>query len=390
MRVALIVEWIDAWRGGAETSTLQYLNEMIERGIEVTVFTRSRPSPRPGLHVQTVHGASMSRTRKSVTFAHRVAGAIREGGFDVIHAISPCIGADVYQPRGGTVAETLERNIALRTHGTSRMLKRLFVRLSPKQRYLLEMERLIMRGKNGPIVIALSDYVVDQLKQHYCLPAERVVKVYNAIELQIADEVTRIGDHQRIREEYGVSADELLVLSVAHNFKLKGIAQWMYALARLRKTGHANIKSLVVGKGVSNKWHRLARRLNIENCLTFTGPSDRVPAFRNAADVLVHPTYYDPCSRVVLEALGTGLAAITTRWDGAAEMIQDGVSGFILGRPDDTSALAERIILLEERAFRIRMAEAAGNCAPQISMSRHCDEMLAVYKRVMAKKGISI
>ena len=41
-----------------------------------------------------------------------------------------------------------------------------------------------------------------------------------------------------------------------------------------------------------------------------------------AADFLVHPTFYDPCSLVVLEALACGLPVITTRANGASELLR--------------------------------------------------------------------
>ena len=71
MRVALVTEWLDAWRGGAETSTRQFMHHLMDAGVDLHVFTRSRPSPAPGLSVHTLNGAAMSRTRRSVTFAVR-------------------------------------------------------------------------------------------------------------------------------------------------------------------------------------------------------------------------------------------------------------------------------------------------------------------------------
>ena len=65
MKVALVVEWLDSWRGGAETSTLQFLHHLMDRGVEVHVFTRSRPSPAPGLHVHTVSGVDVTITGTS-------------------------------------------------------------------------------------------------------------------------------------------------------------------------------------------------------------------------------------------------------------------------------------------------------------------------------------
>ena len=45
-----------------------------------------------------------------------------------------------------------------------------------------------------------------------------------------------------------------------------------------------------------------------------------------AADFLVHPTFYDPCSLVALEALACGLPVITTRYNGA-ERTADAAGG---------------------------------------------------------------
>ncbi|MEK7755998.1 MAG: glycosyltransferase family 4 protein, partial [Planctomycetota bacterium] len=144
MKVALVSEWLDSWRGGAETSTQQFIHHLMDRGVELHVFTRSRPSPTPGLFVHTISGASMSRTRRSVTFSHRVEHILRTDSFDVVHAISPCRFADIYQPRGGTVAETMERNVALRDSAHARRLKRYAARLNLKQRYLLLLERKLL------------------------------------------------------------------------------------------------------------------------------------------------------------------------------------------------------------------------------------------------------
>ncbi len=48
----------------------------------------------------------------------------------------------------------------------------------------------------------------------------------------------------------------------------------------------------------------------------------------------MQPTYYDPCSLVVLEALACGLPVITTAQNGASELMTDGREGYILTAPD--------------------------------------------------------
>lgn len=382
VRIALVVEWLDAWRGGAETSTLQFLHHLMGGGHELHVFTRSRPSPTPGMFVHTVSGAAMSRTRRSMTFAHRVDRLIAHESFDVVHAISPCRSANIYQPRGGTVAESIERNIALRRHRSGRALKRYVNHFNFKQRYMLSMERKLLGGAEGPTIVAISDYVVRQLKAHYHLPDGRIHKVFNGVDADRTDEEVRVRDRKTIRQEFGIAADDLVVLTVAHNFRLKGVQRWMEALAYLVRNGATGVRSLVVGRGDSERWHRLAGKLGIEGVLRFTGPSDRVPALRHAADVLVHPTYYDPCSRVVLEGMAAGLPCVTTVWDGASEMIDEGRSGFVLDDPWDIVGLADRVERLKDAELRRQMGTAAAAAAGAFSMARHAQALTALYESI--------
>jgi UDP-glucose:(heptosyl)LPS alpha-1,3-glucosyltransferase len=62
-----------------------------------------------------------------------------------------------------------------------------------------------------------------------------------------------------------------------------------------------------------------------------------------AADLFVLPTVYDPFSNACLEALSDGVPVITTSSNGFSEIIQSGVHGEILDRPDDVQALANAI-----------------------------------------------
>jgi UDP-glucose:(heptosyl)LPS alpha-1,3-glucosyltransferase len=327
----------------------------------------------------------MSRTRRSVTFAHRVEFLLQADSFDIVHAISPCRGADIYQPRGGTVAETIERNLAMRRPGAVRSLKRYANHFNFKQRYMLAFERQILGGPDGPVVVAISRYVARQLKRHYNLPDERIRTIYNGVNPDGVTEVERARDRAAIRAEFGVAEDDLLVLLVAHNFRLKGVARWMEALALLVKRGVTNVRSLVVGKGESRRWHHMGARLGIARYLTLTGPSDRVKAFRCAGDVLVHPTYYDPCSRVVLEAMAAGLPCITTRWDGASEIIEDGVNGYVVNDPTDVAILAERVERLRDVELRQSMGEAAKAMTRHVGMDKHADAVLSLYEETMSQ-----
>lgn len=386
MKVAVISEWLDTWRGGAETSTRLFIDHLLAASHEVHVFTRSRPAPAPGFSVHSINGAAMSRTRRSVMFMHRVERAVRAGEFDIVHAITPCMGADIYQPRGGTVAESVRRNLALLASGPLRSAKRAANLLNFKQRHALLTERMILRGDRGPIIVALSDYVVRQLKHHYGVPDARIRKIFNGVEPDPATPNERARHRTEIREEFGISADATLVLHVAHNFRLKGTFRWIEALARLKNLGTGNIRSLVIGKGESRAAHRAVAAQGIGNLLQFVGETDRVRHFLHAADVLVHPTYYDPCSRVVLEAMVSGVVPVTTRWDGSSEMIQPGENGFVLEDPTDISALAEAVAAAADPDRRAERTRRASDIADSVSMARHAREMTNLYEEIVNRR----
>ncbi|MCK4660364.1 MAG: glycosyltransferase family 4 protein [Phycisphaerae bacterium] len=383
MKTALVIEWIDAWRGGAETSTEQFIRHLLQRGVELTVFTRSRPSPTPDLRVCTIPTSTPARSQRTRRFAQRAAAAVRAEQFDIVHAISPCLVADVYEPRGGTVAETVLRNLATRQPGLRRELKRAANKFNLKQRVMLKFERRLLGGEHKPMVIALSDYVVRQLRQHYDYPSAYIRKVFNGVDPDRTEHSARQKDRADIRELYHIRQDDYLVIMVAHNFRLKGVRRWLEAFRILAEGTDLPLRSLVIGRDASMLWERLVAREGLSERIQFTGPTRRVLAFLHAADVLVHPTYYDPCSRVVLEAMAVGLPVITTRYDGASEIVEDGVNGFVLEEADCVRTLVDRVVHLADAEVRAGMRVEALKAADRVSMKQHAEGVYQVYQEVL-------
>ena len=116
----------------------------------------------------------------------------------------------------------------------------------------------------------------------------------------------------------------------------------------------------VVGKGEPASYARQARRLGAAASVKFWGPQADLAPFYQAATVLALPTIYDPCSNVVLEALGSGLPVITTAANGAAEFLRPDGHGKVLARADDVPGL---ILALEEYLSRGEAPEVRRGCS---------------------------
>ena len=191
-------------------------------------------------------------------------------------------------------------------------------------------------------------------------------------------------DRWQIRREYQLADEDVVLLCVAHNFRLKGVARVIEALGCLKGDPcFERLRLIIAGRDNPAGCGRLAERLQVTERIKFAGPTQRIDAFYHAADVLVHPTYYDPCSRVVLEALSAGLPVISTRYNGASELITDGRQGYVLEEPDQVEALADRLRRLTDDDHRRACGEQVAAVTEHISMRAHAAEVRKLYGRIL-------
>lgn len=384
MKVAIVQEHVDMRRGGAETSTVEMARQLARRGPTVTILCRHpRPDPFVEENVTFWPLATRQRTRLGQTyhFVQAVHQVCRQERFDIVHAVTPCLSANVYQPRGGTYAETIARGLAQAPRGL-RWLHALGRRFNMRQRFLLRLERLLLVKRARHVTVAaLSDYVRRQVVTRYGFPAQRVRVVFNGVELAPLEPAARAQERGALRHRLGIAESAPVVLFVAHNFKLKGLKTLVAATA----AGATRWMLLVAGRDNPRPYQRLARRLGSADRVHFLGTETPVRTCYAAADVLAHPTWYDPCSRVVLEALSVGLPVVTTAYNGAAEVIEPGRHGEVIAEPHDCTALAAAL----DRALRPAVRAACEADAPrlhaQLSMARHARALQALYQDVLER-----
>ena len=317
------------------------------------------------------------RTYRFVQNAHRVC---RQERFDVVHAVTPCLAADVYQPRGGTYAETVNRSLAMVGSPLRRGLKRLGRRFNVRQRFLMRLEQILLRKRTRRVVVAaVSDYVRRQAMAHHGFPEERVRVVYNGVEIEPLAAQERGALRAERRGELGVGEDTPVLLFVAHNFRLKGLAELLRTCAAAARPEWLLVAA---GRDRPQKYQRLAQRLGLAERVRFTSPRQPVRAWYAAADLLVHPTWYDPCSRVVLEALSLGLPVVTTRFDGAAETLEAGRHGEVVEDPANVPALVAAITRALRPEVRAACSADADRLHARLSMARHARDLHALYEEI--------
>lgn len=219
---------------------------------------------------------------------------------DVVLSAAPRPGCDFFQPHNGILEASIPPHYESMPFPLGRIRE-----LNPiRRRHFARLRRLQAETIERAMVLALSPRVVDDLARFY--PRARHALLRPGVDLA---RFTPAGRGPRGRR----------LLFVATNPRLKG-----RAAAR-----------------------RAARILGAE--LVEARPGDDVAALYRAADVLLHPTYYDTASLVVLEALASGTVPVTTLRDGNADLAIEG-GGAALERPGDARALAAAVEEVLERA----------------------------------------
>jgi glycosyltransferase involved in cell wall biosynthesis len=130
--------------------------------------------------------------------------------------------------------------------------------------------------------------------------------------------------------------------------------------------------------------HALANSLGLESRVIFTGFVEDVPRWLEQFDVLVHASVLpEPFGQVVVEGMAAGLPVVASNAGGPAEIVEDGVQGFLIS-PGDIDALSEVLAHLErEPGLRAQTGERGQERARQFRPEVVAADVMRTYKRVV-------
>ena len=364
MRIALVILHADPARGGAERYTVDLAAALLRRGHEVSLLASSFASPIPSVTCVTIESPGLTRAGRYRSFLAALDAHLTSMSYDVVHAMLPVNRCDVYHPHAGMAAAAARKwNVAL----------------NPRRGAMARTERTLLTGDHPPITIALSQYVKRSILEHYPLPDERLATLFNAVDLSKFDPTTPAVIRERAEESDRGGWEQALL--IANDFDRKGVK---YAIAALAQMKDGPLELAVVGRPKPSAYKRQAHSLGVGNHVYFI-PAVADPAYLyNSSAFFVLPTKHDPCSLVVLEALAMGLPVISTVFNGATEIMTDGVHGYVLNDPTDVDALADAMRKLLDPDRRRAMRDACLELRPKLSYEHHLDELMNIYHRAVA------
>lgn len=385
MNIALCYPSVLPQRGGCETYIARLASRLVVDGHQVHLYAaRWDASALPaGLHYHRIALPALPRCFRPWSFSRACRRLLAEHRPEVSLGFDKIDGVDVYYPQGGDYDASVKMSLGKHRHAVVRWLLHSCKWLEPAHLSFLALERAQYRRPDSRVV-AISGMVRRHLIERHGLPPQRVPLLPIAPPAprpRVADAAPARHD---LRRSWHLDDRHVVAVFAAMNYRLKGLDPLLRALARL---GDPRLHLVVAGESSQLEFRWLTRRLGLTRQVHFLGYCRQMHDVYAAADLLVHPTFYDPCSNVVLEALASGLPVITTRCNGASEFMTaggpDGAcrEGYILDDPHDHARLAAALGQLLDPAHRQACAAAARQAAARWTFEDHYQGLIRILRQ---------
>lgn len=240
--------------------------------------------------------------------------------------------------------------------------------------------RAANKGLRG--VIAVSEGVRRSLVEQGIDPSKCVV-VHNGI----SRDTVPLLSPAAVRTRWEIGEDDLVIGTAGSLIRRKRVGDLIRVVAGLTGAGCPPIKCLIVGEGPERKWLQAeAEQRGIADRVVFTGFQLDALSHINACDVFAMPSEREGLPRALLEAMLMAKPVVASAVTGPADLVQDGVTGFLLpvGEPGAWRDALRR--LATDGELRKQMGAAGRQrVVDMFSVERYVAGVEAVLARVLAR-----
>lgn len=197
---------------------------------------------------------------------------------------------------------------------------------------------------------------------------------------------TPVKDRAATRKALGAPLDAPMLVVVARLEPVKGVRRAIEAMVELKNLSPAP-RLVICGEGAEREMlEKLAADLGVSDLIIAPGQRNDVADVMHAADVYISPSLYEGFGRVIVEAMCAGLPIVATNTSGAATLVREGSTGFLVPI-DDSVALgqaAKKLIL--DPSLREKMSAAAKQAVSDELSSKAVGRKLEGFHRELLSK----
>ncbi|MFN2529925.1 MAG: glycosyltransferase family 4 protein [Pyrinomonadaceae bacterium] len=356
--------------GGGERYLIDLTNELSARGHDVYVVARP--------HCALLHHLNLAperiqllplRNALDVPSARALAKFVKTHEIDIVHA---------HMARDYPLAA-----YAARANAASRFVVTRHV-LFPLNR--LHRRTLAKAGR----VIAVSNAVANQLRQHRIVKEEQIAVVHNGVNLSRFETAAQKFDRSKFLQDNHLPEQALLIGSVGELRTLKRHDDFIRAAAetsvRFPETHFivAGIDSSATGV-VRQRLENIAAQAGVSAQMHFPGWLENIEELLLALDVFVSASETESFGLAIAEAMAAGTPVVATETEGAQEVVARDETGLLVPIGNIQQLANAMATLIADRDKRTLMgARARDRVAERFSISRMVDRIEQIYLATLA------
>jgi len=228
---------------------------------------------------------------------------------------------------------------------------------------------------------AVSQFLKDETVGSFSVPPHRIEVIPNFVDTSVWRR-----DREPCHRSKLAPAGQKIVTHVSNFRPVKRVEDVVEVFARIRAKVPSRL--VLVGEG-PDRPHALKRAadLGLGEDVLFLGKHGSVEELLACTDLFLLPSSSESFGLAALEAMSCGAPVVASRAGGLPEVVEDGVSGYLLpvGAVDEMAEAGVRI--LSDNALRTKMSAAARAIAVnKFSTDAVVPRYEALYERVLAAK----
>ena len=337
MKIAL-VHIKHAGDGGIEKYLNNLSSYLADKGHDVTIICRRHEkSHHPEVKFVKLRPFAIGPAHRIWTFAKAVEKHVQKNNYDVVYGLGKTWSQDIIRLGFG-----LHETYIKQAHKYSRSpMQILLGRDRIVNKVELAIERKTFANPSLKKVIANSRIVAEEVKALYQLDDDKIEVIYNGVDLERFKPANKTKYRDKIRNEFGLNDEDFVLLYLGTNYGRKGLDRLLNAMAiSVKKKPH--LRLLVVGYGSRiAEFEKMSEKLGLRDKVVFAGGRRDTEALYAASDLFVLPTRFDPFANTTIEAMASGLPVVTSKENGAHELITEKVEGSVLLNADDDKTFSE-------------------------------------------------
>jgi sugar transferase (PEP-CTERM/EpsH1 system associated) len=241
------------------------------------------------------------------------------------------------------------------------------------RKYQVRVQRWAWRRTDR--LLAVCSQLADRMADTMAVPRSSIRIIRNGVDTQ------RFQGHSRreARLRLGVPRDAFLLGTAGRLAEVKDHATLLEAL-RLLAEEKVRVCAVIAGDGpLKSAIESRIQSLGLQDCVRLLGHRPDIETVLAALDVFVLSSRSEGLPMAILEAMASGVAVISTRVGGVAEVVTEGATGLLI-EPGSPHALAAAIRqLIDNPSLRLQMG-AAGRTRAEREFS--LETMVAHYERL--------